>query len=134
MLHRALIQLFTDDLPETIDAVAAPLRYVSPHIAEMAHSQVLSDVTTICESLWTVMQEPPGAAEGRVIFTEYLDRRRKIGFSKAELQTLLISSHRTLVSLLKEMLIGDSLDEACAQLNRGFRALESAILEAVEQR
>jgi hypothetical protein len=86
MPHIALAIALDEDLIETVDAISAPLRNLSPHIAEMTHAQELSDVTLLCEFLWAEVQTSDET--DRAPFQEYLERRRKVGFSTDELRAI----------------------------------------------
>src|SRR5579872_2378775 len=108
MPHVALTQVFDDDLIETVDAIAAPLRAVSPHVADMTHAQELSDVTILCECLWAMLQGGPGAENGLASFRDYLERRRKVGFSSEELHAILATVGRV---------VGRRLDAVRASAN-----------------
>ncbi|QBD77687.1 hypothetical protein EPA93_17495 [Ktedonosporobacter rubrisoli] len=122
-VHPALRQLLEDDIQETIEAIATPLRRVSPHASEMVHSQLLADTATICESIWLLVQGPEYLSQGLHVFNEYLQRRRKVGFEERELHSMLETCRQILFKLLassakdEQATSRQQLENAIAQLD-----------------
>jgi hypothetical protein len=127
MTHPALKQLFEDDFQETIEAIATPLRFVSPHVAEMVHSQLLSDVATICESISLLIQGPAQKAHGTDIFISYVQRRRDVGFNDMELHAIIATCKQELLKSLASLNHEDGQDTVRQQLEETAHLLDTLI-------
>jgi hypothetical protein len=128
MPHPLLVQLLEEEKQETIEFIAAPLRYSTAHMAEMTHAQVLSDVATICACFWCMLQE---TAHDNVScqqpFLQYLYNRRQAHFDEGELHKIFAAYYKSLSDLVIERGTKRESQEALADLKRIFLHLDTLI-------